>query len=412
MVSYAQLGFLIRIIKNKKNGFKIKLFSNSLSENSEKNVITEYMSNKNILVIFILILVIRFLLVFIPPQFTTDLARSIFYGQQFWKHGFDVYSLTPQQLDPNFNIIDPTTHQLAWPNNKYDYGIISLLYYAIIGLFPFNSSILIIIAKVIFNLVDIVSFILLILIYPKNREVPILFWILMIPFSSIEGQALSITILFFASSLYFYTKDQKSLAYSILALGFHWKYVTLFILPYFVLNDLYIYYTAEKQNKPTPSSVLKPLFYFSFILIALMFPILFSPYILSYISFEGNLPVQSKPWNPFYIGEPLTIASFLLLFFVISILISWYQLDQGLQERFFKGVGFIPLLGVFGFLLIYKYAFPWYWLWSFPFYSILPVKTRKIFFIFLSICILAAVEFINWTVGFPFITQYLFSFKT
>ena len=370
------------------------------------------MSNKNILAIFIVILVIRFIVVFIPPQFTTDLARSIFYGQQFWRHGFDVYSLTPQQLDPNFHIIDPTTHQLAWPNNKYDYGIISLLYYAIIGLLPFNSSILIIIAKVIFNLVDIVSFLLLILIYPKKKEVPILFWILIVPFSSIEGQALSVTILFFASSLYFYTKEHKSIAYSILALGFHWKYVTLFILPYFVLNDLCLYYIAEEQRKPKFRSVLKPLFFFIIIQLGLMFPILFSPYILSYISFEGNLPVQSKPWNPFYIGEPFTIASFLLLIFVFYILISWYQLDEEIKEKFFKGIGFIPLLGLYGFLLIYKYAFPWYWLWSFPLYSILPVKARKIFFIFLSICIIAAVEFINWTVGFPFFTQYLFSFKT
>ena len=356
-------------------------------------------------------MVVRLMLIFIPPLFTTDLARCLFYGQQFWKHGFNVYKLTPIQLDPNYHIIDPTTHQKAWPYNKYDYGVISLFFYALIALFPVSNSMLLIITKFLFNIADVVTFFLLISLYQRNKEFPMIFWIIMIPFTSIEGQALAVTVLFFTSSLFFYSKNKKSLAYIILALGFHWQYVTLFILPFYVLNDFYLYYTAEKERKIPLKDLLKPMLAFIIVFILLMFPLLVSPYILSYVSYEGNLLVHSAPWNPFYIGLPLTISSFLLLFFMIYILSKWYQLDTHLKEKFFKGIGFIPLLGLYSFLLIYKYAFPWYWLWSFPLYSLLPIKMRKIFYIFMSICIVASIEFINWTVGFHYFFNLLFVFK-
>lgn len=406
MVEKTQLGFLKRTIKNLKIGFKIQLLSDVAPEKSERSIISDYFSNKNILGLFIFFMIVRFILVFVPPQFTTDLARSIFYGQQFWKHGFDVYKLTPIQLDPNYNIIDPTTHQLAWPYNKYDYGVVSLFYYALIGLLPFPTSILIIIAKIFFNIADIITFFLLILLYPKNKELPIFFWIIMIPFASIEGQALSITLLFFVSSLYLYSRDRKYLAYIIVALGFHWKYVTLFLLPYYLINDLYLYYSANDVQRQSFVKIIKPWLSFLGAFILLMFPFLVSPYISSYVSFEGNLPVKSQPWNPFYIGFPLTISSFLLLFFIGYIFVQWYNLGSDYKEKFFKGSGFIPLLGLYGFLLIYKYAFPWYWLWSLPLYSILPVKMRKIFLIFALICVIASIEFLNWTVGFQFLVHY------
>ena len=142
-----------------------------------------------------------------------------------------------------------------------------------------------------------------------------------------------------------------------------------------------------------------------------MFPILVSPYILSYISFGGNLLVTSLPWNPFYLGLPFTISSFLLLGLVLYIFFLWYKLIVDDSQSIFSGAGFLPLLTLYLFLLIYKYAFPWYWLWSIPLYSILPVrqsKLKNIFYIFALFCIVAAIEFINWTVGYPFILKYLF----
>ena len=382
------------------------MLSNVVPEKSERYIIVDYFSNKIILGLFLLLLIIRFLLVVVPPQFTTDLARSIFYGQQFWKHGFDVYNLTPIQLDPNYHIIDQTTRQKAWPDNKYDYGVISLFFYALIGLLPFSNSTLIIIAKIIFNIIDIVTFLLLVLLFPKNKDIPIFFWILMIPFTSIEGQALSGTLLFFTASLYFYSRDKKYLAYIIIALGFHWKYVTLFLLPYFILNDIYLNYISDKEQTYSFKNLIGPFLSFLLVFTFLMFPLLVSRYILSYLSLEGNLPVNSEPWNPFYIGLPLTISSFLLLFFIGYIFVQWYNAGSTLKEKFFKGSGFKPLLGLYVFLLIYKYAFPWYWLWSIPLYSILPVKIRKIFLIFSSICVIASIEFIKWTVGFQFILHY------
>ena len=389
------------------------MLSSSQSDLSDKDILLNYFSDKKILGIVVIFLILRFILVLISPQFTTDLARSIFYGQQFWKHGFDVYKLTPIQLDPNFNIIDPTTGQLAWPKNKYDYGLVSILFYSLIGLLPLPDSVLIVITKIMFNFIDIITFSLLIVLFPKNKEIPLLFWIIMLPFTSIEGQALSVTILFFTFSLYFYNRNKKVLAYCIIAIGFHWKYVSLFLLPYYIINDLWLLSKIENKSKGDYFKILKPVIYFLVIIILLMFPILVSPYILSYLIFEGNLPVgHSQPWNPYYIGLPWTISAFLLVFFIFYIIFVWYRLDNQIKEAFLKGAGFIPLLGLYIFLLIYKYAFPWYWLWSIPFYAILPTKTRKIFGIFVVLCLVAAIEFINWTVGFPFITNYLFVFKT
>ena len=307
-----------------------------------KNNLSDLFSNKKILLYFLTILAIRFLFVLIPPQFTTDLQRSIFYGQHFWDVWFNVYNLNPLQIDPTFHIIDPTTHQLAWPHNTYDYGVVSLLYYAIIGLLPFKTSILIIIAKCILNIVDIVTFILLVDIYSRNKEIPLIFWIVMIPFSSIEGQPLSFTILFFVSSIYFYKTNKKSLAYVIMAIGFHWKYVTILLLPYYLINDLQKFYSTDKNEEKNYLEVYKPIISFIIVITVLMFPILVSRYILSYIAFGGNLPVTSLPWNPFYIGFPLTISSFLLLFFIIGIIFQWYKIVKYEQGSILNTSGFLP----------------------------------------------------------------------
>ena len=94
-----------------------------------RDEISRYFSHKYILVIFVIFMILRLLLVFLNPLFTTDLARSLFYGKNFWSVFFDVYKLTPVQIDPSFNIIDPTTGLLAWPDNTYDYGIVSLIFF-------------------------------------------------------------------------------------------------------------------------------------------------------------------------------------------------------------------------------------------------------------------------------------------
>ena len=300
--------------------------SKTVSELNIRTSFLDFFSNKIILVYFLIILLLKFSLVFIPPQFTTDLLRSIFYGQHFWNIGFDVYNLTPIQIDPNFHITDPTNHLIAWTNNTYDYGVVSLLYYAIIGLLPFSTATLVVIAKIILNIADIITLALLITLYPKNREIPALFWIVMLPFSSLEGQPLSFTLLFFVVSLYLYKKNNKLLAYVIMAVGFHWKYVTVLLFPYYLINDLYSYNSIEKPIRPNPFIVYKPIISFFIIFTLLMFPLLFSRYIWSYISFGGNLLVTSLPWNPFYIGYPFTFASLLLLFFVLYIFYRGYIL--------------------------------------------------------------------------------------
>jgi hypothetical protein len=382
------------------------MLSNNEIEFSTSSKILHYLKYKPILFIFVTFCLIRIVLIFVPPLFTTDLARSLFYGKHFWSVGFNVYKFTPIQIDPNFSIIDPTTGQLAWPNNTYDYGLISILFYALLALIPLNSSELIIVSKVVFNIIDLGSFLILILLFPRNKEIPIAYWIFLTPFSSIEGQPVSITILFFILGIYFYSNNKKILGYIFIALGFHWKYVTLLLLPYFLINDFYIYYSLKNKSISDFNFFLKPIISFFVVILLFMFPIFFSPYILSYISFGGNLPVISDPWNPFYIGRPYTLSSVLLLVLIIYILFSWYQFSKEVNKNIVSGISYLPILGLFTFLLIYKYAFPWYWMWSIPLYSIFPSKVKKIFFIFSLICIIAAIEFINLTVGINYILNF------
>ena len=258
-------------------------------------------------------------------------------------------------------------------------------------------------SKFLFNFIDILNFFLLITLYPKLRELPIIYWIILTPFSSIEGQPVSITIFMFIVCLYFYNSNKKSLAYSFIAIGFHWKYITLILLPYFIFKDIFKVYSKEKEYYGLKRESFKPMLYFLAVIFILMFPILFSPYILSYISFGGNLLVVSLPWNPFYLGLPITIAGFLLLILIIGLIIDTILLLKSNKLQKSSIIDYLPLLSIWGFLLIYKYAFPWYWLWSFPLFSSLPeLRQRKVFYYFSYICIIASIEFINWTVGFSY----------
>ena len=93
----------------------------------------------------------------IDVAFTSDLKRNLFYGEAFWKHGFKVYDMTPLEIDPNFNITDPLSGLLAYPNTTYDYPTVQLVFWAIIAPLPFAD----IIAKWIFSFFDLINFMLL-----------------------------------------------------------------------------------------------------------------------------------------------------------------------------------------------------------------------------------------------------------
>ena len=73
----------------------------------------------------------------VTPLFSSDFERNIFYGEAFWEHGFQVYDLTPLEIDPNYSIGDPTSGILAYENTTYDYPTIQLLFWAGMVLLPF-----------------------------------------------------------------------------------------------------------------------------------------------------------------------------------------------------------------------------------------------------------------------------------
>jgi hypothetical protein len=370
--------------------------------------VKSFINNRFLVILLTLIVISRGLLIFIGPLVTTDLQRSLWYGKQFWDVFFDVYILTPLEIDPNFNIRDPTTGLLAWPDNTFDYGVVTLFFHAIIALIPLDTTLLVIITKLVFNVVDFINFFMLRRLENEEKYLSWLYLIILIPFSSLEGQPVSFTIFFLLSSILLYKEmENVSFAFIFLAIGFHWKYVSLLLLPYLFLDWAKRSIKGNYKSKEAWIIFIKPIIVFSIVFVALCFPLLFSPYILSYISFGGNLPVLSYPWNPFYLGFPFTISSFLLLLVLIMVLLPWLKLALNRSyEELWDAVGLIPLVGLWIFLLIYRYAFPWYWTWSFALFVIIPSNKRKTIVSFLLICIVAFIEFIYWTVIYNGIIQF------
>ena len=367
-----------------------------------RNEIKEFIGSRGLITIFLLIGIIKLILISFDPLVTTDLERNLWYGRQFWNVFFDVYRLTPFEIDPNFNIIDPTTGLFAWPDNTYDYPILSILLYALIAMIPVGIASQMLITKMFFVAVEVLNFFLLRQIDTSDSKIlSWVYWIVVIPFSSIEGQPVSVTIFFFLLIIWLYKKyPNPSYAFIALALGFHFKYVPLLVLPYLGLEIFYRTILSHRKNKILWRDFFIPIGAFSLVFIILSFPILVSPYILSYISFGGNLPVTGDPWNPFYLGFPLTLSGFMLLGLILYIIVSWLYYSYKNRTDIWMGIGIIPLLSLWGFLLIYKYAFPWYWLWAIPLFTLLPKNQQKILGIFIGICSITAIEFINWTVGF------------
>ena len=146
------------------------------------NVIKNFVAT--IVIFFLLIGIIKLILISISPFVTTDLERNLWYGQQFWNVFFDVYRLTPFQIDPNFNIIDPTTGLFAWPDNTYDYPTLSIVLYALIALIPVGIAGQMIITKMFFIAVDVLNFFLLRQLDTSDSKLlSWVYWIVLIPFS-------------------------------------------------------------------------------------------------------------------------------------------------------------------------------------------------------------------------------------
>jgi len=361
--------------------------------------VRSFAKNQQELIFILIILLIRIILAFITPLVTTDLERSLWYGDHFWSIFFDVYSKTPLDIDPNYNIIDPTLGALAWPNNTYDYPLLSILFFAINALIPIGIANQMIFVKFSYTGFDFINFLLLRRLN-NDKRISLLYWLILTPLSALEGQPVSLTILFVMLTIWLYKEfDNPVFAFLFAGISFHWKYISVLLMPYLIIDLFYKTVWIGESKRDEWIKFLKAIGYFTISFVILWFPLLFSPYILSYISFGGNLPVLTSPWNPFYLGKPLSLSGFLLIGLILGTLVIWFNKLREEKTNFWYGAGNIPILGLWSFLLIYKYAFPWYWMWAFPLVSILPWRKNRINLSFLVICIIASVEFVELTVG-------------
>lgn len=369
-----------------------------------------FLTDKRLLTAFSLVLLIRFIFVLSPPLVTSDLMRGLWYGKQFWGLFFDVYNLSPADIDLSSYtsiVVDPINGEAPWPRNTYDYGIVSLLFYAFLALFPGGLATQVLVAKLVLTGIDALNFVLIRRLENSGRFSRNLFswlyWIVLSLFTSLEGQVVAVTVFLFLLSLWFYLDLNKtSSALLVVAVGFHWKYVSFLLLPFLLLDlvsqAIRTQETLRAQLEYLAKVLVLPLSVFGLF----WFPLLFSDYILAYISYAGALPVNvDHPWNPFYLGPPLTIASLFLLLMLVGFLGWWggkyYKGKASLQEL----VSALPLFGLWLFLLVYRYAFPWYWMWSFPLAVVFPDwQKREVSVVYLGLCALAAAEFMFWTIGY------------
>ncbi|MHA2052417.1 MAG: hypothetical protein ACW99F_02355 [Candidatus Hodarchaeales archaeon] len=372
-------------------------------------------SIKSLKKVFFLFLLLHILIgAVIPPIFTSDFERNLFYGRAFWKHGFTIYDMTPLDIDPNYSIGDPTSDPplLSYPNTTYDYPTVQLLFWAGMSILPFPK----ITAKWILSVFDILnSFLIYSLVkkFSSDKESGydkpnfdnffILSYILFsIPFSAIEGQSTSITIFFLCLPLVLYS-HAPYLGYGLIGVGFHWKYVSLLILPYFILNDI-----RSRQK----------LLYGILIMIStvliLSFPILFSNFIFGYFGFFGNLGEYSGQLS----SNPLTLNKIYISSILSTILLMfsyYYWLNPQIADKKpkIKMAGIInrgywvPLLLLLSFLKIYSTAFPWYWMWFYPLITLLPVKHRRHFTLAFAVIFgFGLVDFVSITVGWEVFLGY------
>ncbi|MHA2224395.1 MAG: hypothetical protein ACXAC8_04285 [Candidatus Hodarchaeales archaeon] len=355
---------------------------------------------KSLKVLFIIFVVLHFLIgATISPLVTTDFERNLFYGNAFWEYGFYVYDKTPKEIDDSFNIIDPTTGLLAYPNTTYDYPTLQLLFWALVSPLPFSS----ILAKVILSCFDIMNFFLIYHLLKKRDEQSDLiekgfalsYLFFSIGFTAIEGQSTALTVFFLLLPVALY-ELHPVLSYIAIGAGFHWKYVSVLVLPFILIED-------RKNIKQLILGLIST----TVTILLLSFPLLFTQFILGYFSFFGNLGAYSGqvPSNPLllsYLGISSLLSTGLLILTILLWLgiVSMNDQEEINLEGLVNRAYWLPFLFLLTFLKIYTNAFPWYWMWFYPCLVIIPFKERRLLLGLLGITLgIAIIEFIEMTVG-------------
>lgn len=347
----------------------------------------------------------------IPPLFTSDFERNLFYGKAFWKHGFSVYDMTPLEINPLYDVRDPLTGEYSYSNTTYDYPTLQLLFWAGLSLLPFSP----IIAKWVLSSFDVINVLLIFILlrshesqekerwyFEKGFMLSYLFFA--IPLSAIEGQSTAITVFFLLLPLILHNK-YKLFSYASIGLGFHWKYIPVFILPYLLICD----HRSVKQG-------IFGLITLVCSLVVLSFPLLFSNFILRYFRSFGNVGSYSGqlPSNPLLLLYP-SVSSVLSLGILILALLFWLGVlprDDTIKinlEGTIERIYWLPIIILLVFLKIYPTAFPWYWMWFYPCIAILTQRDRQSFAAFLGVTLtIGLIDFVQMTVGFTTFIDLIF----
>ena len=157
------------------------------------------------------------------PVYTTDLLRNLGYGKAFYTWGYRIYDLVPFDFSP-------APSQFLWPNRKYPYPAVTILFYAAVA--GVWSSVFF--GKLALTLIDTVSA-RYIYKLTNSRLISLLYWInpMSLWYSSREGQFEGLIVLWIVLAMWA-LRNKKAYAYALLGLAIQTKLFPVFLGPYFL----------------------------------------------------------------------------------------------------------------------------------------------------------------------------------
>ncbi|OLS21251.1 MAG: hypothetical protein HeimC3_36720 [Candidatus Heimdallarchaeota archaeon LC_3] len=337
----------------------------------------QLLRSKEFLAIVAIFVMKLFLILINFPDFNTDMVRNLQYGEAFWSHGFfNVYNLYPNDIDPG----NPSNVYLT---QTFSYPVFHLLFFAFFAILPYSVFIL----KVFLAFIDILIF------YEVKKDLGLkwaifisLFQIIFTLYGLVDG----ITLLLILYSARRYNNGDKRAAYLLAIFGIFWKYVSVVLLVYYIIND---------YNNKNTLHVKDSIFNYSIVIITSigMLPLFFSQYILKFIEWQFNngylnnqdipseIPIAEQAvyrlydqagWNDDALSIWALIQGNLNPAALVMLAIFVYTAYRLIVK---KELNFLPLVLISFSLILIKRMMIWYFLYAFPMILFLKIKDKDQF---------------------------------
>ncbi len=304
-----------------------------------KNI--ERLSNNEIFILFISILIIKFLFVFKSPILSDDIYRYLWEGQVF-NHGFNPYILSPNSKELFFLIDNKIFPLINHKNLPAIYPPFIIYFNSIIAKICYS----VVFYKSVLFVFDILTFFLIILICYKignSVRYSIIYWVCPLTTFEIEwsGHNDIVMIFLLLMAICFLLKEKKILSIIFYTFSVLSKFV------YLIFGNIFI----KKR----------------ILLFICLLMLLYLPFLQDFIKNFQSLQIYLQSWEfngslykifSIFIKNKFYVRLLLLMIFVVF----WIFVNVRIKNIFKK---FLYL--ILGFLICSPTVHPWYGLWILPF---------------------------------------------